>query len=693
MCGSCSRANTLPYDYYQNYVVVQSTKGKDDARWTDYLFYHLSKRAKKTGLVVKNFTDIDASVRLNVHIDPQLGADYQIERERLYIQLTARTPDIMLWLIYQFIAGVAEEDTRFNASDLPPAIIEPVSQQGTMAFQWRSIYTPTNADPEMLSIRGTNNVDFDWELWGHNLYKAVGMKPDYQAEVGGKRTEEQYCFSSEALFKAISDYITENFGQGTKQNGAKISIVPQDNMLACQCKDCLAKGNTATNATPAVTAMISRLAKRFPNHRFFLTAYATTKTPPSETLPQNVGVIVSAIDIPMRSNSASTKQYGEFDASLKAWKAKVKQVYVWDYMRNFDDYLTPYPCMKLFASRVHYYTNAGVTGLFVNGSGNDYASFDDLQTFVLSALLINPDSDVDKLIRRFFHWYYPQTADVLADYYIKLENQAQERGKTLDFYGGIAESKAAFLDETEFEAFWTKLDKASKQVSGDERKRLNTLLVGLNYTRLELIRSRTKLDKEAAAEALAVMNDYIETPNMRNYRESDGKIADYIAQWKSSPLKVETDDGLLWAHLQCSASDADGQEKLLTDGRFGFASDYHTAWMISSDKQWTLTIPAEAVAKSQQGGKATLTIYTLLAPKWHLYNPAMVTVTQGNKQLGSQGTPDDRQETDRSVYKRLPSELQLKDIDSKKPIQITLLKAGVSPSRLAIDEIIMKPSR
>lgn len=693
LCCSCSRASTLPYDYYQNYVVVQSTKGKADARWTDYLFYHLSKRAKKAGLVVKNFSKNDASLTLNVHIDPQLDGDYQIERQRLYIQLTARTPDLMLWLIYQFIAGVAEEDTRFNASDLPPAVIQPVSQTGKMAFQWRSIYTPTNADPEMLSIRGTNNVDYDWGLWGHNLYKAVGMKPEYQALVGGKSTDEQYCFSSDSLFNAISNYIEQTFGQGTKQKGTQINIVPLDNKLVCQCKECLAKGNTDKNATPAVASMISRLAKRFPNHQFFATAYLTTKSAPKEALPANTGVIISAIDVPMRADFAKTKQYSEFDASLKAWQQKVKQVFVWDYMRNFDDYLTPYPCLKLFASRVHYYSLSGVEGLFVNGSGNDYASFDDLQTFVVTALLINPDSDVDQLIRKFFKWYYPATADILADYYIKLENQAQERGKTLSFYGGINDSKAAFLDEASFEAFWQQLDKASKRVGGAERKRLNSLLVALNYTRLELIRSQTKLDKSAAAEALAVMNDYIETPNLRSYRETDGLLADYISQWKSSPLKVETADGLLWSRLKCTASDIEGQERLLTDSRLGFASDYHTAWMISADREWTVTIPAEAVAQSQADGSAELVIGTLTAPKWHFYGPAMVKVEQGDKQLRSAGTPDELQETDRTLFRRDELKMQLSNIDSTKPIKITFLKAGIQSSQLAIDEIIMKPSR
>jgi len=690
-CASCGNATTLPFDYYQNYVVEQGAKGKADAKWTDYLFYHLSKRAKKHGLVVKNFADGDACLRLNVHIDPSLDGDYQIDRQRLYVQLTARTPDLMLWLIYQFIAGVAEQDYRIDASDLPPAIIEPVSQTGRMAFEWRGIYSPSNADGEMLSIRGTHHADYNWGLWGHNLAKAVGMKPEYAATVGGTVTEEQYCFSSDELYEAIVAYIKDNFGEGNDGNGTRISIMPLDNELACQCDRCRKAGNTEGNATPAVAAMVERLARRFPNHCFFMAAYGSTRHSPAKALPANTGVFVSAIDVPMRADFKESEGFGDFDAMLREWKTRVGKLYVWDYTRNFDDYLTPYPCLKLFASRARYYNNVGVSGLFLNGSGDDYSSFDDVQTFVLTALMMDPAADIDALVRKFFAWYYPETADMLAEYYLQMENAAANGHKTLPFYGGIGSMERAFLDRQAFEAFWQKLDRASKKTTDEERKLLGGLLTALDFTRLELIRSADRLDKTAAAEALAVMEGYKDTPSMRNYREVNGSLADYIRQWRTSPLKVETADALLYEKLECPSADIDGSLGWLTDGRLGFASDYHTAWISTVGNTVEVRIPAASVAKASNGGKATLTIGFLLAPKWHLFTPAMATIRQGSSQLKSAGTPDDMQEKSTSVYRRDEMSYQLSGIDAKKDITIELTGPGFAKAHFAIDEITMNP--
>ncbi|MBP5703573.1 MAG: hypothetical protein J6X12_02595 [Paludibacteraceae bacterium] len=120
---SCDKATTLPFDYYQNYCVVQLYDTQEDAKWTEYLFYHLSKRAKINTLVSKDFPTDDNHVTLGVHIVADAKYDYKIDREREEITLYAKDENAMLWLIYQFIGGAAELDSRFDASDLPPVIL------------------------------------------------------------------------------------------------------------------------------------------------------------------------------------------------------------------------------------------------------------------------------------------------------------------------------------------------------------------------------------------------------------------------------------------------------------------------------------------------------------------------------------------------------------------------------------------
>ena len=64
-------------------------------------------------------------------------------------------------------------------------------------------------------------------------------------------------------------------------------------------------------------------------------------------LPSNVGVLISAIELPLRLVNKKHTQEKQFIQSLKQWKNVTKQIYVWDYINNFDDYLTPFPILRI----------------------------------------------------------------------------------------------------------------------------------------------------------------------------------------------------------------------------------------------------------------------------------------------------------------------------------------------------------
>lgn len=65
--------------------------------------------------------------------------------------------------------------------------------------------------------------------------------------------------------------------------------------------------------------------------------------------------------------------------------------------------------------------------------------------------------------------------------------------------------------------FFNALDKASKTIKGDERKRLNKLLTGLNFTVLELQRSPlVRPDKELVATSLRTSEATATSPTWRS---------------------------------------------------------------------------------------------------------------------------------------------------------------------------------
>ena len=629
LLAACSSAQLKPFSQYSEYAVKAADDGDPgDAKWAAYLKSHFQKRATDRDCVIAGIAQDDSQLQLVVDMDAHMDSDYEVAVAPHEIRLKARSTEAMLWLQYQLMSAASEEDGRFLAGDLPPAVVDCKSNaKGSFAFEHRSIYTPTNTNADMMPILGVGNVDFDWGLWGHNLRKVFtdGIPAEATAMVGGKRNAGQFCFSSEALYRAYEQFVIDQYGDGSDGVTTRFAVVPNDNSLVCQCAACRAKGNTPQSATPAVTALIERLARRFPHQMFFTSAYSTTRTAPTHRLPDNVGVMVSAIDMPMAPEASAAKGHETLEAQIKAWQKCCSRIYVWDYIRNYDDYLTPYPCLHHMQSRLRFYRGLGVKGVFLNGSGYDYAPLDDVQTYVLAQLLINPDADIEACADRYFASAYPKTGQLLSGYYRKIEEQALRH--TLPFYGGIDEALATWLNAQQFGEFFSTMDKASKQADEAERSKLNRMLTALAFTRLEIMRSQKQAPNRQQIEAMtSLLSHHTAFKDMANYRESDGNIDDYLEQWKESYPWLDTANDLLRGTTIDAEPKADAH--LLTDGKQGFATDYHLGWLITSASTQRFTIP------SSLPSTAVLHVSLLHAPQWHIYAPETIEVRQNGAVKG-----------------------------------------------------------
>lgn len=407
-----------------------------------------------------------------------------------------------------------------------------VKHTETPDFEFRAIYSPTNASDSIRKAYHTHHVDYDWGLWGHNLHKVLGEDADNDvyATIDGKKDKDQYCFSSDKMYNVLVEYIIDNFGYGDEPGSStRISIMPRDNKKSCTCNKCVKLGNTSDNATPAVTNMMKRLAKRFSGHQFFTSAYHTTKKAPAEKLPSNVGVIISAVDLPMRVNFTDNKGYHTFMSMINDWKDKTTLIYIWDYPRNYSDYLSPFPCLLVMQKRFQLYKEQGVKGIFLNGSGDDYSSFDDMQTYVLAKLLYNVNTNVEEEVKVFYKDNYPQTGRMISDYYLSLENKVATTNHIIPLYGSMEEEVESYLDPQKFTAFRSGLDKASKNVEHTERTKLNYLLTALSFTQIQLLNLEGQDADEALKEDMVeVLKGHNELHGMKNYGETDADIDNFI---------------------------------------------------------------------------------------------------------------------------------------------------------------------
>ena len=468
-----------------------------------------------------------------------------------------------------------------------------------LPFEYKEIYLPP-LDPSDSQELCLNNLDTDWGLWGHNLHKTLPTKPDRSvfALVGGKRNEEQFCFSSDVLRAYVEAYILENYGEEAR---TRFAIFPADNDVVCQCAACQGTGNTTKDASPSILAFVEQLAGRFPRHLFFTSHYGVARGIPAGPMPANVGVMVSAMDYPLCARS--TREEADFRSRLNAWAAVTHHVYVWDYICNFDDYMTPYPIFSIMQRRLRLYAEAGVKGVFLNGSGEDYSTLSDVKTLVLAELLQNPDADWRRRLREVCRRRYPSAGDVVARFMLEQEAWAVRRGARLPLYGGIGEALDSYLPEAELTNFHDAIGACEVQATGDEQRALGRLRRALLFTRLELLRHHGRAG--GGAQLLSEL-ERLASEGVETYSEAAWTLRGYAADYRRMlQLGKEAAQGnvLRGVGLQAVTQPDEGYDRLevLTDGFTGLPSNYHCGWLISSARPvFELRIPLGRVGRLRQ---------------------------------------------------------------------------------------------
>lgn len=495
------------------------------------------------------------------------------------------------------------------------------SKDVNSAFEYRDIYLPEYSlqDSKRMNL---DHLDEEWGIWGHNLENVLPDDPSDQiyAKDKGAINRNQFCFSSDKLFDYVSNHIRNQY---LLSDSVRFAILPNDNGTVCLCSDCIRLGNKPGNASPAVHSFIDKLATKFPKHLFFTSHYSTTAEPPAKKMQPNVGVIVSAMEYPL--TAADTPNELKFLELLSSWKEKTDRIYVWDYVMNFDDYFTPFPVFSVMQRRLKLYKDAGVTGVFLNGSGHDYSSLSLLKKAVLADLLNNPDVDWEQVLRTHAMEIFPTAGKDIADFMVLQEKMVSENGKKLPLYEGIGVAVKTYLPEKEFVEFYNKIVQ-HKKVAGDaEKLNLELLTDAMAYTMLELKRLNNDVrNTEKLKERLGRLPER----DIDYYNEGAWSISQYLNEYNQMEQNAAQTAGknlLKGVTLHpLTALDEDYQDiTILTDGLLGMPSNYHNGNLISSaDPELKISIP-------RQPGMQKLKVWLVNNPGFKIGLPEAVYVMVG----------------------------------------------------------------
>jgi len=167
-----------------------------------------------------------------------------------------------------------------------------------------------------------------------------------------------------------------------------------------------------------VIDVADRVRETYPGARFATSAYQWSfPAPEGMTVPDYVMVELAPIEANF-GYSYDEPENAEIDTEQRKWNSIARNLTIWDYITNFQNYLQPLPRVYPMCRNIQYYAALeNVRGYMGEGAYSTAgAELADLRTWVASRLLWNARQDPKALVREFISGYYGPAAYYIQQY-------------------------------------------------------------------------------------------------------------------------------------------------------------------------------------------------------------------------------------------------------------------------------------
>ncbi|MES2701458.1 MAG: DUF4838 domain-containing protein [Bacteroidota bacterium] len=418
-----------------------------------------------------------------------------------------------------------------------------INYENQPQYIYREVYYPAPFDAEYLEWHKLQRFEDLWGLWGHSYNKLVPAKtyfkphPEYYAYVKGKRQPTQLCLSNEEVFKIV----VADFKKRIADNPDAVywSISPNDDIGYCECDKCKPFDDQQGGPSGSLIRFVNRVAAVFPEIKFTTLAYGFTHRAPKTLKPaENVYIFLSTIDAFRDKPLTEEGSAATFRNDLKGWKALTSNLFVWDYVTQFTNYLAPFPNFHTLQANIQYLHSNGVKGMFVQGSGETYSEWAELRCYIISKLLEDDKADVNRLTSEFMANYYGAAAPYLQQYISLLQEKMLASKRKLDIYGNPVNEWNSYLTPELLDQYSALFDKADAAAGIDVSTalRVKKARLPLEYTVLQQARFYG-IEKHGIF-VRNKDNDWVVKPNFEQ------KIARFIEQCKAAKVTELSEGGL-----------------------------------------------------------------------------------------------------------------------------------------------------
>lgn len=375
-------------------------------------------------------------------------------------------------------------------------------------------------------------------LWVHTFDKILpsdvygAEHPEYYSFINGERRPgkaSQWCLTNPKVFEVVAQRIDSIF----KANpGMKMISVSQNdgNHTNCSCPACKALDEQEGGPTGSLIHFLNKLAERFPDKEFSTLAYLYTMHPPKHVKPlPNVNIMLCDIDckreVPLTDNASGQ----DFMKAMEGWSNISKNIFVWDYGINFDNYLSPFPNFPILQKNIQLFKKHNATMHFSQIAGSKGGDFAEMRAYMVSKLMWNPYLNTDSLMHSFMNGYYGAAAPYIYQYEKLLEGGLLASKQELWIYDSPVTHKDGMLNTNCRKRYNELFDQAERAVADDPvlLDRVRQTRLPLQYSELEVARAEGNHDVDEIKAKLALFDDRASYFNVPMLNERNNTPADY----------------------------------------------------------------------------------------------------------------------------------------------------------------------
>lgn len=313
--------------------------------------------------------------------------------------------------------------------------------------------------------------------------------PEYfsMREGGVRRPDAQLCLSNPEVLQICIDKM--KYTIATNPLFDIYSMSQNDNPFPCLCDKCRAIEEQYGGHSGLLLWFVNQVADAikpiYPDKYIGTFAYMYTRKPPVGIVPRNNVVIrLCSLECCRAHPIEECEHNRSFMSDIENWSKIAPNIYIWDYVVNFSQYVAPFPNFNVLAENIRTFMKYNVMGIRQQANYQSIGGeFSEMKAWVISKLLWNPYQDTRKLVSQFINDYYGEAASCIQQYFDLCHSLIKDE-TVFDIY--IDANAPLYTDEFVREAreILNKARQAVASSSEDMRLRVDMVALQIDYLRM-----------------------------------------------------------------------------------------------------------------------------------------------------------------------------------------------------------------